>query len=405
MSFIKKIIPWKKILIIDVWTYKIKVAYCEYKNSEISILSYWEKRQETSDIIHGEIANIESVSNTIEMAISKALKNQEFNPKNIIINIPTQTIISSSNKINYSRDKKNLNIDLNELDYIIWKVEKKALENATIDITKKTWYSEVDMKLITSSITDITIDNFKVSNPIWFTWENITLSTLNIFLPASRYNMINTVSNYLWKNILSIIPLEFSLPKILENSEYAYDDVIFIDVWNTKTSVIVQKLWVIIWFDKINIWINDLIKIIKENSTKTTIEIIEDISSKEDKFLKEKQDFLQVWEEWFIITLKEILKSNIIPNKIFVSGWWNNSFLKNHIKNIDLNKYLLHSLKTFNIINIDLEKDLKIIWNKSIFNDQHIWLLSMILATNELLNYKKNPVLDILKNFLEKNEF
>jgi hypothetical protein len=49
------------------------------------------------------------------------------------------------------------------------------------------------------------------------------------------------IGNFLGKNILSIIPLEFSLPKLLEESEYAFEDVVFIDICNTKTSVISQK--------------------------------------------------------------------------------------------------------------------------------------------------------------------
>ena len=138
MSFISRIIPSKKILVVDIWTYKVKVALCEYKNWEINLLSIAEKKQEASDIIWSEIANIEWVSNTVSQAISKAIKDHNFNPKDIIINIPTSTIVSCWEKINYSRDKKNEEIDVNELDYIIWKVEKKALDLAKKEITKKT---------------------------------------------------------------------------------------------------------------------------------------------------------------------------------------------------------------------------------------------------------------------------
>ena len=116
MSFISRIIPSKKILVVDIWTYKVKVALCEYKNWEINLLSIAEKKQEASDIIWSEIANIEWVSNTVSQAISKAIKDHNFNPKDIIINIPTSTIVSCWEKINYSRDKKNEEIDVNELD-------------------------------------------------------------------------------------------------------------------------------------------------------------------------------------------------------------------------------------------------------------------------------------------------
>lgn len=404
MTFISKLIPSKKVIIIDVWTYKVKTALCEYKNNEVFVLNYAEKKQEASDIISGEIANIEWISNTIEVCLDKLLKDLNVNPKDIIINIPSFSVISSWKNINYSRDKKDENIWIEELDYIIAKAERESLESAKIDITNKTWFSDVDMKLITSSIVDMNIDNFRVSNPIWFTWSNVFLSILNIFIPASRYNIINTIANYLWKNILSIIPLEFSLPKILANSDFAYEDVVFIDVWNTKSSVIIQKSWVIIWFDKINIWINDLVKTIKEKSWETSVEIIKNIQN-ESKYKTEKKDFLEVWEEWFIITLKELLKSNLVPYRIFLSWGWDNNFLREYILGIDLNKHWLHSLKSLTFINIDLEKDINISWDKKVFDKTNLWLLSMVIASKEIINYKNNPVVSIIRNFLDKNEF
>lgn len=404
MSFIKRFIPSKKVIIIDVWTYKIRTALIEYKNNEIKLLSFAEKKQEKSHIIWSEIASIEWVSESIEVAINKLLKWHNVNPNDIIINTPTSSIIWTKKDIYYTRTSPDEPINLNELDYIISKAERESLYDAKVKIKNKTWYNEVDMKLITSSIWTMTIDNFKVSNPIWFTWREIYISILNIFIPASRYNILTTIWNYLSKNILSIVPLEFSIPKLLENSDFVYDDVIFIDVWNTKTSIIIQKAWVIAWFDKIDIWINDLVKSIKEKTWETNIEIINKIQ-KNNEYTEEKKEFLSVWEEWFILILKEILKSNLVPYKIFLSGWWDNDFLRNHIKNIDLNKYSLHSLKPFTFINLDLDKDINIIWDKKVFDKTSYWILSMILTIPEIINYKNNPVLSIIKNFLEKNEF
>jgi len=58
MSFISKIIPSKKVLIIDVWTYKVKVAVCEFKNWEINIVNLAEKKQEITNIYEKIIISI-----------------------------------------------------------------------------------------------------------------------------------------------------------------------------------------------------------------------------------------------------------------------------------------------------------------------------------------------------------
>lgn len=404
MSFIKKLIPSKKALIIDVGTYKIKATLCEYKNNEVYLLWYAEKRQDNTHIIGSEIASIEWVGESIEVAIAKLLKGHNIDPHDMIINIPTSSIISSKKDISYIRTKPDENITLEELDYIIAKAERESLAEAKVEIKNKTGYSEIDMKLITSSIVSMNIDNFKVSNPIWFTGKEINISILNIFIPASRYNILTTIGNYLGKNILSIIPLEFSMQKILGNTDFAYDDVVFVDIGNTKSSLIVQKGWVIEGFDKIDIGISDLVKSIKEKTGETNIEIINKLQ-KDSEYVEEKKEFLSVWEEWFILTLKEILKTNLVPYKIFLSGWWDNNFVREHIKNIDLNKYSLHSLKPFAFITIDLEKDLNIIGDKKCFDKTSYGIISMMIASREVINYKNNPVLSIIRNFLDKNEF
>ncbi len=403
MSFIQKIISWKKVLVIDVGTYKVKVACCEFKNSEVTLLWYAEKRQETSHIIGTEIANIEWVAHTIEEVMEKALKWVNATPKDIIINIPTSTIVSSGNKIVYSRNDKDTPIDLNELDYIIAKAEKKALSDAKKEITKKTGYLDVDMKLITSSITNIKIDNFSISNPIGFTWEHVVLSTLNIFIPASRYNIIQMIARHLGKNILSIIPLEFSLPKLFENTDFAFEDILFIDVGNTKTSLIIQKKWVIESFDKIDIGMNDLIKTIKEKTNLPKLEIIHTLE--DDKlYKKEKQEFLSVWGEWIGITLKELLKETPCPGKVCISWWGDTGFIREKILKLPLGEIGIIQPKSLSFLTHDfsqsIHKNIPELYEKS-----NLWLLSMILASKEIMNYKQNPVINILRNFLDKNEF
>ena len=404
MSFISKLISWKKVLIIDVGTYKVKVACCEFKNSSVTILWYGEKRQEISHIIGSEIANIEWVALTIEEVIQKALKWVNTTPKDIIINIPSSTIVSSGNKIMYARTQKDTPIDLNELDYIIAKAEKQALLDAKREITKKTWYLDVDMKLITSSITNIKIDNFSISNPIGFTGENVVLSTLNIFIPSSRYNIIQMIARHLNKNILSIIPLEFSLPKLFENTEYAFEDILFVDVGNTKTSLIIQKKWVIESFDKIDIWMNDLIKTIKEKTWLPRLEIINTIEDTK-LYKKEKEDFLMVWSEAVGITLKELLKTSPLPWNIFLSWWGNNNFIREKMQNFAFQDMWIIAPKKINEISQSFTHHIEETSFWEIFEKSNLWLLSMILATKEIVNYKNNPVINILRDFLDKNEF
>ncbi len=403
MYFIKKFIDPKNILVIEIWTYKVKIACCQYKNNEITVLWYAEQRQEQTNIIAWEIASIEWVWESINACLEKLYKEIEVIPKEIIINIASNLVFSFATKLNYTRGSKNDKIDISELDNIIWKIEKQALKKAKLQINKQTWYNDVDTKLITSTITDLQIDWLKVVNPIWFVWENVELSVLNVFIPASRYNILTSLARNLSKKIDSIIPVEISIPKLFEKSNYAFEDVLFINVWFNKTSFILQKKWVIMWFSKIDIWINELIKYIKsKHSQITTIEILKKLDD-ENSFIEEKKQFLSIWEEWLYISLKDLLPNILIPTNICMLGEWNYNFLKNWLNPETLAKNNMHCIKKFNFIENEFEyKDL--IKGKTDFiKNNNLSLVSMILAWNEISSQKTNIVVKIINNFLKKN--
>ena len=400
MNFITQLLTKKTFSIIDIWTYKVKVLICEQYEWQIRILWYWEKRQEITDIIHWEIWDIEWVCNTISDAIWKAVKQSWTNPKDIIINIPSSSITSTSNKINYSRNSPNEEINIEELDYIIWKIESKAIQNSLHKLKVTTWYTDVDIKLITSSITQIRIEWSRVSNPIWFTWKNIMIEVLNVFIPQSKYNTINTIANYLNKNILSIVPLEFSIPKILDKTIYWIENVLYLDIWSSKTRIIVQKQWSIIWFNRIDIWINSLIKSISEKYNIISSSVIENIN--DEKYTNERNIFLDIWIEWVILSLKEILKDDVVPHNIFLSWWWDNTFLRDYLSNLDLNKYDLKTLKKFNFIEIDYEKAININTDKIKKDKTNLNILSLALAWIEIINNTKQPITESLKKIIKK---
>jgi len=404
MSFINKLIPSKKVIIIDIGSYKVKLALCEIKNREIKVLNVESTRQEPSDMIAWEVWDIFWVWETIKKWISKLLKWYNYNPKDVIINIPTLNIVSSADKIIYSRVNHEEEIDIKELDKIISKVEKKALEKAKKDISKNTGFFDVDMKLITSSITQVSIDCYRVTNPIWFTWKEVSISTLNIFIPNSRYNLIHKIVNHIDKNIKSILPSEFCIPKLFEKTNYAYSDIIFFDIWDTKTTIIIQKNWSIIWFNSTNIWINDLIKNIKKNHNKTKLDILEKIND-ENMYIDEKKEFLNVLKESLIVQISEIIKDGIIPSNFFFLWWWSNDFIKKYILNIDYLSFWINHTQKLSEINITEIKNIDFNWFEILKQSPYILLLSMIVTTNEIINIQNNPIQDILRNFIEKNEF
>jgi uncharacterized protein related to proFAR isomerase len=121
-------------------------------------------------------------------------------------------------------------------------------------------------------------------------------------------------------------------------------------------------------------------------------------------FQKEKKEFVEVWMEWLTITLKEILKGNPSPYKFLLTWGGNNEFIREKILNTSWSDAGVSLPKTQMVLEQDFSHLVKT-EHKEIFEKSNLWLLSMILATKEIIHYKNNPVLNILRDFLDKNEF
>jgi len=83
---VNKINQNKLITIINVWSYKVRVAICSFSFSGIKILWYWEKRQSRLDIVNNEINNLAGLYETISEALKKAEFESGEKSENIVIN-------------------------------------------------------------------------------------------------------------------------------------------------------------------------------------------------------------------------------------------------------------------------------------------------------------------------------
>lgn len=394
--FIKTNISSKIIWIIDIWSYKVRVSICKFKNRKATLIWYWEKRQDISCLLNGDCADIELLSENIKIALNKAEQNAKKTIKNVIINFPFSDIFFSLKRINYKRKNWDLTITKEELEKILSKSEDLILKRSINNIKSKSWYSEDDLKLIIWNIIKLEIDKKNNTNILKQTWNDIKLSLLNIFIPTSKYNIINYIWNIINKKVIKIIPSEYSIAKIFPEK-----DLLIINIWATGTYVTIKKDNTVVWISKIWIWINDLINQISRKIKDTKMNIINNLNSK--LYLEEKEEFLSTWGEALIIWIKEIIKNNICPSKIAILGWWRNEFIKDFINNLNLSKKNIRIIKKINIIefkNNELEKEIDDydMIKKKITLDS----LSLIIETNNFLQKEGDIVSEILKKVVKK---
>ncbi len=401
-NFKKNKINSQILAIIDLWSYKIRVAICEFKKDEkIKLLGFAEKRQSRWDIISNKILNIENVAENIKIAIKKAEEISNIKIKEIIINSTFSQSFLESSTINFKRKDKNKKLDKTELKTILKEVEKKSINLQELRLQKKYLYKKKDLEIILNDISNIIIDNNTNTELLNSKWEKYWFFLTNVFIEKSSLEVINYISKYINKNIITIIPEEFSLTKLWEKNK----DIVIIDIWNSSTYIIIKNnIWNIIWSIKLDVWIESLIEKIKENTELTRTEIIKKID-RDDFSKKEKKEFLEIYSYLIIQALKEILKDKVCPSNFFVIWWWwNNSFFKNYFKRIDFSKEWLKITNKIKYALPEIKKIANIENIEDILNKSNLNLISIILTYNFLLNKKENIVEKITKEIIKKLE-
>ena len=121
-----------------------------------------------------------------------------------------------------------------------------------------------DLRLISSTITSIQIDGKHIQNPLGFSGSKIRLTILNIFVPATEFNIIRSIVASLDKRVISLIPSPLVLPKIIEYSEYVDESVCIIDIGYMHTTILLQSRNEILSFETFSIGTEELMRMLLE---------------------------------------------------------------------------------------------------------------------------------------------
>ncbi len=385
--------------IINAWSYKVRAVICSFSFSKIKILGYGEKRQSRLDIINNEINNIPWVCETIKQAISKAEIQAWVQPKEIIINPFFSNVFFYTKKIHYKVKDNSKQLEKKDVFWIIDYAEHIAFHSILDDIQNKFWFHKADISHILSNISKITADGKPIKKLESIQCEDINLNILHAFIPKINHTLIYDIIHFLKKDIVHIIPEEYAIAKVWE---YAKDNLI-LDIWNSSTSISFKLSGNILSSSvKIDIWIGDLVKEIKKNSSRNRTEIIKKLDRK-DLFKKEKKHFLSFFWDAIITGLEEILQWKVCPFECTLI-WWgaNNLFIKEYLTEIKFATHGIKILKPLQFVPPSIDEIKKISWVEDILKISNINLIAQIIASHKIFYSSHDTIEKALKKSVEK---
>lgn len=278
--------------------------------------------------LQNSITDIASVVRNAKEAITIASQEAGLQPHQIVMGIAGEYVKGATSTMTYKREDSESKINVTELRNIVHKLQWKSFAEVRKALSEETGYPEIDVKLINSSIVNIRIDKYKVTNPMGFQGKEVQMSIFNAFAPLGHYDALQTIADELELELLSIISEPFALSRCLEFEEGELS-AIFIDVGGTVTDIAIVNSGSIIGTKMFGIGGRTFTKRLsvelnisfKEAETLKWAYSADKLEQKSKKIIRNIiNDDIEVWLEGVVLGISEFKQLNSLPSRILLSG-------------------------------------------------------------------------------------
>lgn len=233
--------PENVILALDIGTEFVKAVIAEKDSAgNLSIIGVGKEHQGMGNMYAGAIADISAVVGTCEKALSRAEEMAGVISKTCVVGIAGELIKGSTRTVRYRRKDSSKPISDQEMQLIIQRVQDRAGEQAKKEIALETDNNEVEVRLINSAIVSLSIDGYKVSNPIGFKGSDLLIQFYTAFAPLVHISAIEKVCAELNLDLLAVAVEPFAVCRACLGSELESNfSAVVIDIGGGTTDIAV----------------------------------------------------------------------------------------------------------------------------------------------------------------------
>ena len=200
------------ILALDIGTEFVKAVIAKQpKDGNLEVIGVGKAHQGASNMYAGAIADIPAVVEVCEKALNQAEKMAGVTSKTVVVGIAGELIKGNTSTVRYRRKNGNKPLTEQEMALIIKRVQDRAGEQARKDIADETNNPTVEVRLINSAIVSITIDGYKISNPVGFKGTDVVIQFYTAFAPLVHISAIEKVCAELQLDLLAVAVEPFAV--------------------------------------------------------------------------------------------------------------------------------------------------------------------------------------------------
>ena len=200
------------ILGLDIGTEFVKAVLARpAKKGNLEILGVGKAKQAEGNMYNGAIADIPAVVNVCEEALVQVEDQAGERAELTVVGVAGELIKGSTTTGHYDRKNPDKPITDNEMQEIIKKVQQKSGEVAKKTVALETGNDNVEVRLINSAIVSLTIDGYKISNPIGFKGSDVVIQFYTAFAPLIHVAAIEKVCAELNLDLLTVAVEPFAV--------------------------------------------------------------------------------------------------------------------------------------------------------------------------------------------------
>ena len=228
------------IVSLDIGTEYVKALISRVDGDDLKIVGVGRAHQELSDMHSGAIADITGVVRNCEEALSEAEDQAGLQAKKVVIGIAGELVKGVTNTIRYRRPQPDRPLDVNEMEFIIEKVQERSQTKAQKQIALETGNDDVEVKLVNSALVSIHIDGYKVSNPIGFQGRDVAVQIYTAFAPMVHIGALERVADELALDLVAVAAEPFAVSRsVLGTDASSNFTAILADVGGGTTDIAV----------------------------------------------------------------------------------------------------------------------------------------------------------------------
>ena len=229
------------ILALDIGTEFVKAVIAKSgKKGQLEVIGVGKAHQALGNMYAGAIADIPAVVSVCEKALVDAEEKAGETAKLVVVGMAGELVKGNTTTVKYHRENSNRPITEDEMNEIINKVQQKSGEIAKKTIALETGNENTEIRLINSAIVSLTIDGYKVSNPIGFKGSELEIQFYTAFAPLIHIAAIEKVCAELNLELLAVAVEPFAICRAClgDNLESRFSSIV-VDVGGGTTDVAV----------------------------------------------------------------------------------------------------------------------------------------------------------------------